>query len=233
MKSKIILILLLLFCKILGFTQDTITKHSNIQISINISMPTDYNKKYVLPVTTVIDPVEPIGGYSIYNKLGGAILIEYLKPLRSKLFLKTGLDFTMISSNKTAKDNEIFILHEYYQYNQNHPTLKELYEADFYNIIGGISVGSEYLLTSKSTILLNIIPDLFYISFEKLLYFDGNKKNENRISTHNYLSAIRFKLGYSYQFCYRYKVFISSEFYSDDFITPYFGIGLKYNFKIR
>jgi len=227
MKNNIIFILFLLFCKFSVFSQDTISKHGFIQLSINISIPRDYNMRFMQPIsTTVIDPVDPIGGYSIYNKLGGALTIEYLKQLKSKLFFKTGLNFTMTSSYKTAKGNETLILYQSHQ-----PVC--LYEANFHNIIGGVFIGSEYLLSSKSSIFLNITPDLFHISFSKSIDFGGNKRNDIRLSTNNFFDTIRFKVGYSYQFYKRFKVFISAAFFSDDFTNPYLGIGLKYNFKIR
>ncbi len=222
MKSNVCFILLLLFCNVLVFSQDSISKHSFIQISINISIPRDYNMRFMQPFSFVIDPVD-LGGYSIYNKLGGALTIEYLKQIKSKLFLKTGLDFTMTSSFKTAKGNEILILHQSYQ-----PVV--LFEANYHNIMGGIFIGSEYLLSSKSSIFLNITPDLFNISFSKSIDFDGNKRKDIRLSTDNFFDAIRFKVGYSYQFYKRFKVFISTEVFSDDFTNPYFGIGLKYKF---
>ena len=231
MKSKICFILLLLFCKFSVFSQDSTLKHGFIQLSINISIPRDYNMRFMQPIsTTVIDPVDPIGGYSIYNKLGGALTIEYLKQLKSKLFFKTGLNFTMTSSYKTAKGNETLIL---YQYNQYHQPVKELYEANYHDIMSGVFIGSEYLLSSKSSIFLNITPDLFHISFSKSIDFGGNKRNDIRLSTNNFFDTIRFKVGYSYQFYKRFKVFISAAFFSDDFTNPYLGIGLKYNFKIR
>jgi len=220
--KKILFLIFLISEVVHGFSQDSLLNSHKFQLTINIAIPRDYNMRYMQPFLTVIDPVST-GGYSFYNKLGGALTIEYLKKLKSKLFFKAGFDFTLTSLYMTAKGNETLVLHQSYQ-----PVC--IFEENDHDITGGILVGSEYLLTSKSSFFLNISPDLFHISFSKLINSENNKGKYISLTTNNFFDTIRFKVGYSYKFYKRFKVFISVAFYSDNLTNPYIGTGLIYEF---
>lgn len=230
MKSKIFLISLLLFCNVSVFSQDSLTKQSFIQISINIAIPRDYNERYMQSMSPVIDPIDPIGGYSIYNKLGSALTIEYLKQIKSKLFLKTGLDFTMTSSYKTAKGNEILILYKYNLHNLYNQPIKKLYETNHKIISIGPLVGIKYQLNPKSSIFFTTTPNFIDLDIYKNTYWSQQIDKNMELSFFRGFFFMLFKGGYTHLLYKKLSFSLNTIIFSDNMSNPYFGAGLMYKF---
>ncbi len=221
-KNKIFLFLIFILIVFLSFSQDTLLHNDRFQVSVNISIPRDYNTRRMLPIRSEA----LLNGYSVYNKLGGALTIEYLKRIKTRLFLRAGLGFTMRSSYITAKGNEVLILHQY-----SGPLESMcMYESNNMHILMSPLLGVRYQLKSKSSVFFSAAFNLVDIDVYKTTYWDKsvNTDVDGGVLFYSFYGLI--DVGYSHLIYRKINFLINMTVYLDNLSNPYFGTGLIYKF---
>lgn len=227
MKNNIItyLIIILIFIVVnTGFSQDSTKTKKSFQVSLNVAVPHSYNVKRRNNLRYYdFDRVISYGGYDIYEKLGGNLIIEYIKQVRKKSFLKAGIDFNVSSQFITAENNKILIEKQFDVLDKVH-----IYNSHIYTSGICISLGYKYVVSKKHSLFFNIYKEIFYISYGKINYY-SNKSYENLSLYYSHPSLLNnyfFKLGYNYEISCNLLLYCMI----DADLSSRYSLGLKYQF---
>ena len=232
--KKIIILILLIIVVNKGFSQkDTLPKYY-FQISGNISVPTDYNKKYTPCFNTASCVVK---AYDYYNLLSGNISFKYLKQIKTKITIQTGLNFIIEKNYKTSENYDTITNEDYFYKLSNGELALNIKQKQ---IFLGVILGGGYHFYNKHSINLDIITKLpFYYNKNRYTSFKAKKENISEITINewwlnNFFDNVFINLSYNYQITNTISCYLTIRTYSFETITPfYLGLGLKYKFKTK
>jgi len=231
---KIIMYIYLILVVNKSFSQkDTLPKYY-FQISGNISVPTDYNKKYTPCFNTASCVVK---AYDYYNLLSGNISFKYLRQVKTKITIQTGLNFIIEKSSKTSENYDTITNEDYFYKLSNGELVSDIKQKQ---IFLGIILGGGYNFTDKHSLSLDIITKLpFYYDNKKYRSFKGSIENISEITINewwlnNFFDNAFINLNYNYQLTNAISCYLTIRTNSFETITPfYLGLGLKYKFKTK
>ena len=220
---KIIILFLLIFVVNVSFSQNDSLLKRFIQISGNISVPTDYNKGFT--ACSIYNSPDCDNLYEYQHKLGGNFTFSFLQQVSKHFYLIGGINISLVTLHETAKNNPDSI---YYLCN-NQNTDNCIYDATYYSFNMGIILGTEYRINSRNS--LYGYYTLFFRDYDYDIktFFSGKKLKSNSHYSYSLFVSSALNLGYSYRIAKNLNIYTDVKIQASIFI----GLGLRYNIKLK